>query len=75
MIELKVRKFGDFLGIVLPKAVVRRLRTRGGASLFLVEEPAGSCRLVPNNPGFEQKMARAEDVIGRYRDALNKLAK
>ena len=29
----------------------------------------------PNNPGFEERMAKAEDVIGRYRNTLHVLAK
>ena len=29
----------------------------------------------PNNPGFEERMAKAEDIIGRYRNTLHVLAK
>ena len=29
----------------------------------------------PNNPGFEEKMAKAEDIIGRYRNTLHVLSK
>ncbi len=31
MVELKVRKVGNSLGVVLPKEVVSRLRTRASA--------------------------------------------
>jgi hypothetical protein len=34
-----------------------------------------SDRPTPFNPTFEQKMARAEDIITRYRNALRVLAK
>ena len=30
---------------------------------------------LPNNPGFEEKMAKAENIIGRYRNTLHVLSK
>lgn len=74
MVELKVRKFGNSLGVVLPKEVVSRLGTKDGAPLYLVEAPEGGYRLVPYDPGFEAKMTKAEDIIGRYRNTLHVLA-
>lgn len=41
MIELKVRKFGNSLGVVLPKEVINRLHTKDGAPLFLIEARTG----------------------------------
>ena len=75
MIELTVRKFGNSLGVVLPKDVVERLQTGDREPLFLIEAPDGTYRLTPNDPAFERKMAKADDIIGRYRNALHKLAK
>lgn len=75
MVQLKVRKFGNSLGVVLPKEVVSRLRTGDGEPLFLIEAPDGTYRLTPYDPGFEKKMAKAEDIIERYRNTLNVLAK
>ncbi len=75
MIELKVRKFGNSLGVVLPKEVINRLRTKDGEALFLLESSDGSYHLSPHDPTFEQKMAKAEDIIGRYRNTLHELAK
>lgn len=74
MVELKVRKFGNSLGVVLPKEVVSRLGSKDGSPLYLVEAPEGGYRLVPYDPGFEAKMAKAEDIIGRYRNTLHVLA-
>ena len=74
MVELKVRKFGNSLGVVLPKEVIARLNTKDGAPLYLVEVPEGGYRLVPYDPGFEAKMAKAEDIISRYRNTLHVLA-
>jgi antitoxin component of MazEF toxin-antitoxin module len=36
MVQLKVRKFGNSLGVVLPKDVINRLRTKDGQPLFLI---------------------------------------
>lgn len=75
MVELKVRKFGNSLGVVLPKEVINRLHTGDGEPLFLIEAPNGAYHLTPYDPDFEKKMAKADDIIGRYRNTLNVLAK
>ena len=75
MIELKVRKFGNSLGVVLPKEVINRLHTGDGEPLFLIEAAGGGYQLTPYDPGFEKKMAKADDIINRYRNALHVLAK
>ena len=75
MIELKVRKFGNSLGVVLPRDVVNRLHTKDGEALFLIEAPEGGYRLTPHDPAFEERMSRAEDLMNRYRNTLNVLAK
>ena len=41
MVELKVRRFGKSLGVVLPEEVVTRLQTRDGKALYLIEEILG----------------------------------
>lgn len=75
MLELKVRKIGNSLGVVLPKEVVKRLRAGNGDRLYLIEGPNGAYQLTPFDPAFEKKMAKAEDIIGRYRNTLHTLAK
>lgn len=75
MIELKVRKLGNSLGVVLPKEVVARLNTGDGQPLYLTETPEGGYRLTPFDPSFEQKMAKAEDIIRRYPNTLRALAR
>lgn len=75
MLELKVRKFGNSLGVVLPKEVITRLRTGDGERLYLIEAPDGDYRLTPYDPSFEQKMTKAEDIMERYRNTLRALAK
>jgi putative addiction module antidote len=75
MLELKVRKFGNSLGVVLPKEVISRLGANDGARLFLTETPEGGYQLTPFDPDFEMKMRKAEDIAGRYRNTLHVLAR
>ena len=75
MVPLKVRKFGNSLGVVLPKEVISRLQTGDGQPLYLLEEPGGGYRITPYDPTFEAKMTKAEEIMGRYRNTLHTLAK
>jgi putative addiction module antidote len=75
MVELKVRKFGNSLGVVLPKEVIQRLQTEDGARLFLIEAAEGDYRLTPYDPSFEKKMEKAGEIMARYRDTLHALSK
>ena len=74
MVELKVRKFGNSLGVVLPKEVINRLRTKDGEPLFLIEGPDGSYQMTPYDPTFAKKLAKAEEILDRYRNTLHVLA-
>lgn len=74
MVELKVRKFGNALGVVRPRDVIARLDTHDGARLYLTEAPEGGYRLIPHDPEFGAKMAKAEEIMRRYRDTLHVLA-
>jgi putative addiction module antidote len=75
MVELKIRKFGNSLGVVLPKEVISRLQTGDGERLFLIEAADGDYRLTPYDPAFEKKMAKAERIMSRYRNTLHSLSK
>ncbi|MEI9811174.1 MAG: AbrB family transcriptional regulator [Acidobacteriota bacterium] len=75
MIELKLRKFGNSLGVVLPKEVTQRLKSGEGDRLFLTEAPDGTYRLTPYDPTFETKMSKAADIMRRYRNTLRALSK
>jgi putative addiction module antidote len=75
MVTLKIRKVGNSLGLVLPKEVVSRLRTAEGEDVFLLEGPNNTYRLTPFDPAFEEKMEKAEEIMSRYRNTLQSLAK
>jgi putative addiction module antidote len=75
MVALKIRKVGNSLGLVLPKEVISRLRTGEGQDVFLLEGPNNTYRITPFDPAFEKKMAKAEEIMARYRNTLHTLAK
>jgi putative addiction module antidote len=75
LLELKLRKIGNSLGIVLPKEALARLNAGDGDALYLTETTDGSFRVSANNPDFARKMKVAQSLNRRYRNALNELAK
>jgi putative addiction module antidote len=75
MLELKIRKFGNSLGVVLPKEAIQRLRTAEGERLFLIESSEGTYEMTSYDPKFGTKMAKAEDIMSRYRNTLRALSK
>lgn len=75
MLELRVRKFGNSLGVILPKAVIERLHTADGQKLFLTESPGDGYQLRRYDPEFERQMQLAEEGMIRYRNTLHILAK
>jgi putative addiction module antidote len=74
MVNLKIRKIGNSLGVVLPREVLAHLQVQEGDTLFLLKTSDGGYKLTPYDPEFEQKMAKAEDIMSRYRNTLRKLA-
>ena len=75
MVELKIRKFGKSLGVILPKEVINRLQTTEGAPIFLIEIEDGDYWLTSSDSAFEKKMGKAEEIIQRYRNTLHSLAR
>lgn len=78
MFELKLRKVGNSVGVVLPKEAMAKLNVQEGDSVCLTDAPDGSLRVTAVTAGREQfaeQMKVAEDVIRRYRNTLRELAK
>ncbi len=75
MVELKVVKVGNSLGVRLPRPVLDRLHLENGDTLILTEAPDGGFRLTPYDPEFERQMEIAEKGMRRYRNTLRALAK
>ena len=74
MLELKVRKIGNSLGIVLPKESLLRLRIKEGESLYLTETPDGGYRLTGYNETFSRQVSEAEKIMQQDKDLLRELS-
>jgi putative addiction module antidote len=75
VIELKLRKVGNSVGVVLPKEVLARLNVAEGDSVCLTDATDGSLRLAAANSEFARQMEAVQDVVSRYRNTLRELAK
>ena len=78
VLELKLRKVGNSVGVVLPKQALARLNMQEGDTLTLTDSPEGALRVTATPAGCEQfarQMKAAEDVIRRYRNTLRELAR
>ena len=75
MVQLKVRKVGNSLGVTLPAEAARALKVQEGDVIFVTEGPGGSLRITPYDPEFADAMEAAESFMARYRNALRELAR
>jgi putative addiction module antidote len=78
VLELKLRKVGNSVGVILPREALARLNVQEGDTVTLTEAPEGGLRITPATAGREQfanQMKAAESVIRRYRNTLRELAK
>jgi putative addiction module antidote len=71
--QLKIIAVGNSAGVVLPKALLARMRVEKGDTLFVCETPDG-VRLMPYDPALAAQMAVAERIMNKRRTLLRKLA-
>ncbi len=74
MIELRVVKVGNSLGVHLPVEALNRLHLEDGDRVILTESPDGGYRITPYDPEFEHQMKVAEEGMRRYRKTLKALS-
>jgi putative addiction module antidote len=74
VLELKLRKIGNSVGIVLPKEALSHLKAGEGDTVTLSEQQSGFS-MTAQNPEFAKTMAVFEDLSRRYRNTLAELAK
>ena len=74
ILELKLRKVGNSVGVVLPKEALAHLQVEEGDTVTLTESQDG-VRLTASNPEFAKTMAVLEKLNRRYRNTLRELAK
>ncbi len=72
--QLKVRKVGNSLGVILPREVITRLKVVEGDSLNLAEGP-DDYRLSAYDPEIARQVEVGEKIMRRYRNTLRELAK
>ncbi len=75
MFELKVRKIGNSLGLVLPKESLIRLNVKEGGLLYFTEAQDGSYRLTGYNENFSRQVSEAEKIMQQDKDLLRELSK
>ena len=78
MFELKLRKVGNSVGIILPKAVLAHLSAEEGDTLTFTDVPDGRFRVTASTEGrpqFARQMKAVKKVVRRYRNTLHELAK
>jgi putative addiction module antidote len=74
MIELKLRKIGNSIGVILPQEALTALRVGQDDILYLTAAPDGF-RITPYDPGFERQMEVARRIMKKDRNLLRELAK
>jgi putative addiction module antidote len=74
VLELKLRKVGNSVGLVLPKQALAHLKAGEGDTVCVTAAPDGSVRLTAN-PEVSKQMDVVKDVMHRYRNTLRELAK
>jgi antitoxin component of MazEF toxin-antitoxin module len=63
MTTLKLTAVGTSTGVVIPKEMLARLNVSKGDVLYAVD------------PAFAEKMDKVDDIMRRYRNTLDALAK
>ena len=75
IIETRLRKIGNSVGIVLPKEAIAHLQAKEGDTVLLIETSENGIQLRASHPEFAQKMEVVDDLCTRYRNALRELSK
>ncbi len=73
--QLKVRKIGNSLGLIVPKELSDLMHVKEGDTLHAVVDANGGVRITPYDPHFEDAMKAFEHTRRKYRNALKELAK
>lgn len=74
-LKTKVRKIGNSYGVILPKEALEALQVKEGDALYITGEPGENLTLQAQEISFEEKMRIASDLMDRYKNALQELAK
>lgn len=72
--QLKVRKIGNSLGVILPREVVTNLKVGEGDNLALTQTGDGYS-ISPYDPEIARQVEIGKKIMRRYRNTLRELAK
>lgn len=75
VLEIKLRKIGNSVGIVLPKEALAHLNATEGDSVTVTEGPEGTLHLSPYSAEVARQMEVVQEVMKRYRHTVRELAK
>jgi len=75
VLELKLRKIGNSVGIFLPRKALTHLKADAGDTISLIKAPDGSLHLSSAKGKITRQMDVMRDVTKRYRNTLRKLGK
>lgn len=75
VLELKIRKVGNSVGVILPKQALSHLKVEEGDTVSVTEAADGSLRISQHKPEVAKQLAVVQDVLKRYRNTLRELAK
>jgi putative addiction module antidote len=73
MLELKLRRTRNSIGVVLPKEALAHLGLGEGDAIFLTFLPEGALRLSAADPEFARKVEAAEEMNRKYGNAIRAL--
>ncbi len=75
VLELKLRKVGNSVGLVLPKQALAHLKAGEGDTLVVTDTSDEGLHIRPNRAEFAKTMAVFDRLSRRYRNTLRELAK
>jgi putative addiction module antidote len=75
--ELRLRRVGNSLGVILPKEALEALGIEGkpGVKLALCKLPDGGLEIRHVDEKFEKKLGLLRDTMKRFKNTLRELAK
>lgn len=74
VIEAKVHKIGDWLGVILPPEALIRLGVAEGDTVVLIETGENGIQIHSPHGDFSRKMEVVDDLSRRYQNALTELS-
>jgi putative addiction module antidote len=74
LLELKLRKIGNSVGVILPKEILARLKLEKGDTVFVTDSVDG-VRLTPFDPETEAQLSIGRQIMKDRRAVLRELAK